>query len=125
MPDWLPGVIVAAIAAIPILWATIQQRRKINAETDKVSAETDGALVIAYKSLVSDLRERLDVALTGNRLKDEENRGLRETNALLYEQKMHAQGIVTALTARLAMLEGKPLYNANDLDERGQDNGDR
>lgn len=66
------------------------------------------------------------MATQGLRIEKEENRGLKEANALLYEQKMHAQGIVTALTARLAMFEGKPLYNANDLDdERGQDDDDR
>jgi hypothetical protein len=115
LPDWLPGVLTAIIMAIPACWGLIQTRRK-------VVAETEGAIVAAYKSLVTDLRERLEVALEGNRIKDEENRGLREANSLLFEQKIHCESVVTQLTARLAMREGRLLYNANDLDdERGQD----
>jgi len=125
LPDWLPGVIIAAIAAIPACWGLIQTRRKVDAEAGQVKAETETAIVSAYKLLVSDLRDDLDVARQGLRIEQEENRGLREVNALLYEQKLHAEGMVTALTARVAMLEGRPLYNANDLDDgRGQSDND-
>jgi len=110
LPDWLPGVITAAIAAIPLCWGLVQTRRKI-------AAETEGALVAAYKFLVADLREQLDVAQHGVRLRDEENRSLREVNALLHEQKVHCEALMTMLTARIALLEGHALYNANDLDD--------
>jgi hypothetical protein len=117
LPDWLPGVIIAAIAAIPACWGLIQGRRKVDAEAGKVTAEAEAAIVSAYKLLVADLRDDLDVARQGVRLREEEVQGLKETIAVLFEQKMHAEAMVTALTARLAYYEGRPLYNANDLND--------
>lgn len=118
MLDWLPGIIVALVAAIPGCWGLIQQRHRTAAETGKASAETEGALVAAYKFLVGDLREQLNVAQQGLRIEREENRSLREVNAVLYEQNLHCGGLVTQLTARVALLEGHALYNTdNDVEE--------
>lgn len=105
MPDWLPGVIIAAIAIIPSVWATIQQRRKLNAETDSAIAQS-------YKLLVADLTKQIGEARQGCRIRDEELRNLKEENELLYEQKMALLGHNQILTARNAALSGEKLVNS-------------
>lgn len=109
MPEWLPGLLVALVAIIPAVWATLQQRRK-------VSADVDSALVQSYKLLVSDLRTELDEARQGCQLREEELRRAREENELLYEQKMSLLGHNQVLTARLAAVQDEKLVNEKDME---------
>lgn len=105
MPDWLPGVIIAVVAIIPTLWATVQQRRRVDAETDSAIAQS-------YKLLVDDLTKQIEEARQGCRVRDEELRNLKEENELLYEQKMALIGHNQVLTAHNASLRGEDLVNS-------------
>jgi hypothetical protein len=50
MPDWMPTIIVALVAALPGLYAAFQQRKKLDAEATARIAET-------AIGLLDDLRE--------------------------------------------------------------------
>lgn len=121
MPDWLPGLLVALVAIIPNVWLNIQQRRKTNAEANKISAEADkvdvevqASLIHAYKLLLDDVRQERDEARQGCQLRDEKVRGLEAEVEILYEQKMALIGHNQVLTARLAAKMNRDLINSED-----------
>ncbi len=92
MPDWLPGLVVAAIAIIPGIWREVGARRKGRAEADNV-------IVQSYKSLVADLRQQIEEEQQGREICGEELQNAQDEMAQLRDENGALVGYVQRLTA--------------------------
>lgn len=112
MPDWAPGVIVAVITSIlaPVVVGYFSRRKNAaaarydEAQAGKIASEV-------YRDTISTLRaENAGLIIRLGELEVARDND-RQVIELLSEQKVAATTHNQALTARIAEMEGRRLYN--------------
>ena len=125
MPDWLPPILLAVIAASPGLYAIWRARRKTDAETAKSSADAVGVLTGSAVEMVKRWEARtvdLERRLNGQEQKIAEQgaeiEALKERVDALEDENECLRDGAERLESQVVGLGHTPVWSVSDLRQK-------